>query len=100
MSWLAVWLCALGLLAQKVAGAFVPRAWVQGVRVRAVLALLPPAMLAALVLTQTLQGGDGLVLDLRLVGLGTAVVALVLRAPFLVVVVAAAVATALARLLV
>lgn len=99
MSWLAVWACALGLLAQKVAGAFVPRSWVSGVRVRAVLALLPPAMLAALVLTQTLGSADGLVVDLRLVGLGTAAVALVLRAPFLVVVVAAAVTTALARLL-
>ncbi len=99
MSWLAVWLCALGLLGQKVAGAFVPRGWVSGVRVRAVLALLPPAMLAALVLTQTLGGPDGLVVDLRLVGLGTAAAALVLRLPFLAVVVAAAVSTAVARLL-
>lgn len=100
MSWLAVWLCAVGLLAQKVAGAFVPQAWVSGVRVQAVLSLLPVAMLAALVLTQTVGSSDGLVLDLRLVGLGTAAVALLLRAPFLVVVMAAAVATALARLLV
>lgn len=100
MSWLAVWACAAGLLAQKVAGAFVPQAWVSGVRVRAVLTLLPVSMLAALVVTQTAGSSDGLVLDLRLVGLGTAAVALLLRAPFLVVVVAAALATALARLLV
>lgn len=100
MSWLAVWLCALGLLAQKVVGAFVPQAWVSGVRVRAVLTLLPVAMLAALVVTQAAGSSDGLVPDLRLVGLGTAAVALLLRAPFLVVVVAAALATALARLLV
>lgn len=98
MSWVAVWLCALGLLAQKVAGAFVPRSWVSGARVRAVLTLLPVAMFAALTLTQATSGTDGLVLDLRLVGLGVAAVALLLRAPFLVVIVAAAAATALARL--
>lgn len=100
MSWLAVWLCAAGLLLQKVAGAFVPQAWVSGTRVRAVLTLLPVAMLAALIVTQAAGGAGGLVLDLRLVGLGTAAVALLLRAPFLVVVVGAAVATALARLVV
>jgi hypothetical protein len=40
------------------------------------------------------------VLDARLVGLGVAVVAILLRAPLLAVVVTAAVATAVARLLV
>jgi len=99
VSWAVVWLCALGLLLQKVLGAFVPQAWVSGERVRAVLALLPVTMFAALTLTQVVGGTDGPVLDLRLVGLGTAAVALLLRAPFLVVVVGAAAATALARLL-
>lgn len=100
MSWPAVWLCAVGLLLQKVAGAFVPRTWVSGERVRGVLTLLPVAMFAALTLTQVLGGPDGVVIDLRLVGLGTAAVALLLRAPFLVVVVVAAAATAAVRLLV
>lgn len=100
MSWLAVWACAVGLLLQKVAGAFVPRSWVSGERVRGVLTLLPVAMFAALTLTQVLGGTDGFVLDLRLVGLGTAAVALLLRAPFLVVVVTAAASTAVVRLLV
>lgn len=99
MSWLAVWLCAAGLFAQKAAGAFVPRAWVSGLRVRSVLALLPPAMLGALVLTQAAGSGDGLVLDLRLLGLAVAAVALLLRAPFLLVLVLAVAATAGARLL-
>lgn len=99
MSWLAVWACAVGLLLQKVGGAFVPRAWVSGDRVRGVLTLLPVAMFAALTLTQVLGGADGVVLDLRLVGLGVAAVALLLRAPFLVVVVAAAASTAAVRLL-
>lgn len=100
MTWLAVWLCAVGLLLQKVAGAFVPPRWVAGEQVRGVLDLLPVALLAALTLTQVTSGPDGPVLDLRLVGLGAAAVALLLRAPFLLVVVLAAGSTALARLLV
>lgn len=99
MSWLAVWLCAVGLLAQKVAGAFVPRRWVRDERVRGVLVLLPVALFAALTVTQVAGGPDGLVVDLRLVGLAVAALCLLLRAPFLVVVVAAAAATALCRLL-
>jgi len=99
VSWLAVWVCAAGLFAQKAAGAFVPRAWVSGVRVRSVLALLPPAMLGALVLTQAAGSGGKLVLDLRLLGLAIAAVALALRAPFLLVLVLAVASTAGARLL-
>jgi hypothetical protein len=63
-----------------------------------VVALLAPAVLAALVVTQLVGGDREIVLDARLVGLGAAVVALLLRAPLLAVVVAAAVATAAVRL--
>jgi hypothetical protein len=59
--------------------------------------LLAPALLAALVVTSVLADGRALVLDERLIGIGAAVIALVLRAPILVVVVVAAAATALAR---
>jgi branched-subunit amino acid transport protein len=99
MTWAVVWLTAVGLLLQKVAGAFVPRRWVEGERVHAVLTLLPVALFAALTLTQVAGGEGGLVVDLRLVGLGAAAVCLLLRAPFLVVVVVGAAATAVARLL-
>jgi branched-subunit amino acid transport protein len=60
--------------------------------------LLAPALLAAVVVTQAVGGDGEIVLDARLAGLGAAVVALVLRAPLIVVVVVAAVATALVRL--
>lgn len=60
--------------------------------------LLAPALLAALVVTQVAGGDEEIVLDARLVGLGAAVVAILLRAPLLVVVVAAAAATAVVRL--
>lgn len=63
-----------------------------------VVELLAPAVLAALVVTQVVGGDREIAFDARLVGLGAAVVALLLRAPLLVVVVAAAVATALVRL--
>ena len=60
--------------------------------------LLAPALLAALVVTQAVGGKDGIVLDKRLVGVAAALVAIRLRAPLIVVIVAAALATALARL--
>ena len=65
-----------------------------------IVALLAPALLAALVVTQVVGGDEEIVLDARLVGLGAAVVALLLRAPLLAVVVVAAAATAITRLLV
>ena len=68
-------------------------------RVQAVVRLLAPAVLAALVATGVVAIGQDLILDARLVGLAGAVVALVLRAPLLVVVLAAAAATAIVRLL-
>lgn len=66
-------------------------------RVAAIVELLAPALLAALVVTQAVGGEREIVLDARLVGLGAAGGALALRAPILVVIVVAAVATALAR---
>jgi branched-subunit amino acid transport protein len=63
-----------------------------------VVALLAPALLAALVVTQAVGGDEEIVLDARLAGLAAAVVAILLRAPLLVVVLAAAAGTALVRL--
>jgi hypothetical protein len=60
--------------------------------------LLGPALLAALVVTQAVGGDEAIVLDERLVGVGVGAVAILLRAPLIVVIVAAAFATALARL--
>jgi hypothetical protein len=61
--------------------------------------LIPVALLAALVAVQVWSQGSSLTVDARTVGLGFAVVALLLRAPFLVVVVGAAATAALVRLL-
>jgi uncharacterized membrane protein len=66
----------------------------------AVVGLVAPALLGALVVYETVStGGQGIELDARLVGLGAAALALVVRVPMIAVVLVAAVATALARLL-
>lgn len=50
-----------------------------------VLPLLAPCLLAALVAVQTLGNGRGLVVDSRVAGVAAAGIALLLRAPLLVV---------------
>jgi branched-subunit amino acid transport protein len=70
-----------------------------GPRAMGAMELLPPSLLAALVVTQVFATRSALVLDERALGLAAAAVALMLRAPLLVVVAAAAVTTALARVL-
>jgi branched-subunit amino acid transport protein len=68
-------------------------------RVASVVDVLAPAMLAALVVTQTVGGERALVFDERLVGIAAGGVAVWLRAPLVVVMVAAAAAAAIVRLL-
>jgi branched-subunit amino acid transport protein len=68
-------------------------------RVASVVEVLAPAMLAALVVTQTVGGEDGIVLDERLAGIAAGGIAVWLRAPLLVVMVVAAATAALIRLL-
>jgi|SRR6478672_8356072 branched-subunit amino acid transport protein len=63
-----------------------------------VLELLSIPLLAALVAVQTLNGGQRLVLDARAAALAVAAVLVWRRAPFLVVVLAAAATAALLRL--
>jgi branched chain amino acid efflux pump len=67
-------------------------------RIADVVELLAPAVLAALVVTQTVGGDEELVIDERLAGVAAASVAIALRAPILVSVATAAVVTALLRL--
>ena len=65
----------------------------------AVISMLATALLAALIVTQTLGENDRLVLDERLLGMGVAAVALGLRAHILVAVLLAALTVAIARLI-
>jgi Branched-chain amino acid transport protein (AzlD) len=63
----------------------------------AVIGLLAPALLAALVLTDTFARDQELTVDARAAGLGCAGVAVLLRAPLLMVVLVAAVGAAAVR---
>ena len=96
--WGIVAVIGLGTMAIKAAGPVILGGRPLPVRVRSVVALLAPALLAALVATATLGEGSSLVLDARIIGVGAAVVALALRVPTLAVVIVAALAAALARL--
>ena len=97
MTWAAVLLAAVLCAALKLAGWLLPAAAVEDPRVRRLAGLLPVALLAGLVVVQVLGSGKALVLDARLAGLLAGAVALALRAPFLVVVGAAALTAALVR---
>jgi hypothetical protein len=99
-TWNVVLLAAVLVLALKIAGYLVPARVLERPTPSRVATLLTVALLAALVVTQTVQG-DGrhpLSIDARLPALGASAVLLALRAPFIVVVVAAAVVAALLRL--
>jgi branched-subunit amino acid transport protein len=68
-------------------------------RLMGVMALLAPTLLAALIVTNTFATGRHLVLDARAAGLAAALIAVLLRAPVLVVILAAAVTAAVLRAL-
>ncbi len=103
MIWAAILGAALGCYLLKLAGLSLPATLLEQDRVRRLAAVLPVALLAALAASQTLlrAGDDGisLTLDARLAGVLVAVLAIRLRAPFLLVITLAAVTTAGLRLL-
>ena len=99
MTWLAILVTAAGCYLLKLTGLSVPSKVLDRPLVQRIADLMPVALLSALIGVQVLGEGSRLVLDARLVGLAVAVVALVLRAPFIVVVFSAALAAALVRLL-
>ena len=99
MIWAGVLVASASCYALKLAGLSLPQRWLQDPRVQRTVPLIPIALLAALVGTQTFSTGQHLVLDVRAAALAVAIVAVLLRAPFLVVVAAAALTAALLRLL-
>ncbi len=88
--WYAVIVASLLCYVIKLAGHSVPHRLLDQPLVLSVSDYLPIALLSALVAVQTFASGQDLVLDARFAGLAAAGVALMLRAPFLVVVLVAA----------
>jgi branched-subunit amino acid transport protein len=97
--WAAVLVGSVGCYVLKLAGVSVPQRVLADERVRRIGALLPVALLSALVAAQTFTTGHDLTVDARAAGLAVAAVAVLARAPFLVVIVAASTVTALVRAL-
>ncbi|HEX9123192.1 MAG TPA: AzlD domain-containing protein [Actinomycetota bacterium] len=98
-TWLVVLLVGAATGAIKSVGPVLLGGRALPARLTGVVELLAPALLSALVVTQALASGRTIAPDARLVGLAVAGLALWRRAPVLVVILAAAVATACVRLL-
>lgn len=85
--WVPVLAAAALAFGTKYLGYVVPERWLAGRRMRRITGLLPVALLTALVVVQAFLGPTGaLVLDARAAAVAVAVGALLLRAPFIVVV--------------
>jgi uncharacterized membrane protein len=95
--WTAILLAAIACVALKTLGYLVPPRWFEAPRPARTIDLLTVALLAALVAVQTLGAGQAVVIDARLPAVLVAAALLAVRAPFLVVVVAAAVVAGLLR---
>mgnify|MGYP001813734734 CR=1 FL=1 len=97
MSWWAIGALAGGAYAFKALGMIVVGGRGGRARGLALTAFIPPALFAALVAVQTLDGGERLVLDARVLGVAAAAVAVWRKAPFVFVLGVAMAVTALAR---
>ncbi|WP_024537519.1 AzlD domain-containing protein [Comamonas badia] len=95
--WHAILLAGLIAFATKLLGYAVPARWLQNPRMHRVAGALTVALLAALTVMNTFAAGTALSVDARLVALAVAALALWWRAPFLLVVVLGAAASALVR---
>ena len=97
MLWVVIVAVALASAAIKAAGPVLVGGRELPQRATAVVALLAPALLAALVVSETFGEDRHLVLDERALGVAIAAIALALRAPVLLAVALAAATTALIR---
>jgi len=78
----------------KYSGHSVPERWLSHPKIQKINALIPIALLSALVGVQSFSDKSKLVVDQRLVGLVVAIIALMLKAPFPIVVLSAALSSA------
>ena len=92
------WLATIGTSAiafvLKFSGHSVPQHWLEHPKIQKINALVPIALLSALVGVQSFSEKSKLMIDHRLAGVTVAVVALLLKAPFPIVVLSAALTSA------
>jgi len=95
LMWVVLLVTSALCFAIKWLGHVVPEPWLANPRLQRINALIPISLLSALVVAQGLVVKSHIVIDHRLAGLAAALAALFARAPFPVVVVLAAVTSAL-----
>ena len=92
------WVATIGTsviaFALKYSGHSVPERWLSHPKIQRINALIPIALLSALVAVQSFSEKSKLMVDQRLIGLCVAIAALLLKAPFPIVVISAAVSSA------
>jgi hypothetical protein len=93
--WIVLVATSAFCFALKLLGHLVPESWLANPRLQRINALIPIALLSALVVAEGVVVKTHLVFDHRLAGLAVALAALFAKAPFPVVVVAAAATSAL-----
>jgi uncharacterized membrane protein len=98
VTWLVIAAVGLATMLSKAAGPVLLGQRSLPPRLAALVEVLAPAMLAALVVTQAFGGDRELVFDERLAGIAAGAIAVALRAPLLVVMTVAAATAALVRL--
>ena len=95
----SLWIAVIGTsalaFALKYAGMRVPERFTSHPRLQAVNTYIPIALLAALVAVQGAAHQEDIVIDHRLVGLAVATIALLIRAPYFIVVISAALSSAM-----
>lgn len=87
--WVAVAIASAGCAALKLAGYVVPLRFLESSVARRILEALPVTLLSALIAVSVFATGTHLMLNSRAAGLAVALILVAIRAPFLVVVVAA-----------
>jgi len=92
--WIATLGTSLIAFALKFSGHSLPQHWLENPRIQKINALVPIALLSALVGVQSFSEKSKLMIDHRLAGVSVAIVALIFKAPFPLVVLSAALTSA------
>jgi hypothetical protein len=93
-AWVVLGITSVMCFSVKLLGYYIPEGWLAHPRLQRVNALIPISLLSALVIAEGLVVKTQVVLDHRLAGLGVALAALFAKAPFPVVVLSAAITSA------
>jgi uncharacterized membrane protein len=95
--WTTILIASAVVLGTKLLGYLVPASVAAHPRIQRISDVLTVALLASLVVTQTVATGSAIVVDARVTALSVAAGLLWIRAPFIIVVLAAAAAAAALR---